>query len=86
MAYLAVALGLPGGDFDALIEWLLSFRASLEVAHSLGELGVEEASAGELAEKALRDPSTGGNPVPMTAEDFRRVIVSAIRGDLTLGG
>jgi alcohol dehydrogenase len=86
MAYLAVALGLPGGDFDALIEWLLHFRASLEVPHSLGELGVAEAGAAELAEKALRDPSTGGNPLPMTVDDFRRVIVSAIRGDLTLGG
>jgi len=85
MAYIASALGLPGGDFDALIEWLLAFRASLHVPHSLGELGVEEARAGELAEKALRDPSTGGNPVPMTVEDFRRVIVAAITGDLTLG-
>jgi alcohol dehydrogenase len=85
MAYLAVALGLPGGDFDALIEWLLAFRASLHVPHSLGELGVQEARADELAEKALRDPSTGGNPVTMTVEDFRRVIVSAIGGDLTLG-
>jgi alcohol dehydrogenase len=86
LAYLAVALGLPGGDFDAFTEWLLSFRASLHVPHSLGELGVEETRAGELAEKALRDPSTGGNPVPMTVDDFRRVIVSAIRGDLTLSG
>ncbi len=85
MAYLAAALGLPGGDFDALIEWLLAFRASLHVPHSLGELGVQEARADELAEKALRDPSTGGNPVTMTVEDFRRVIVSAIGGDLTLG-
>lgn len=86
LAYLAVALGLPGGDFDAFIEWLLAFRAGLFVPHCLAELGVEEAKADELAEKALRDPSTGGNPVPMTAEDFRRVIVAAIRGDLTLGG
>jgi alcohol dehydrogenase len=85
MAYLAVALGLPGGDFDALIEWLLAFRASLYVPHSLGELGVQESRADELAEKALRDPSTGGNPVTMTVQDFRRVIVSAITGDLTLG-
>jgi alcohol dehydrogenase class IV len=85
MAYVAAALGLPGADFDALIEWLLVFRSSLFVPHSLGELGVQEARAGELAEKALRDPSTGGNPVPMTVEDFRRVIVSAITGDLTLG-
>jgi alcohol dehydrogenase class IV len=85
MAYLAVALGLPGGDFDALIEWLLAFRASLYVPHSLGELGVQEARVGELAEKAMRDPSTGGNPITMTVEDFRRVIMSAIHGDLTLG-
>jgi alcohol dehydrogenase class IV len=84
MAYLAVALGLPGGDFEAFTEWLLAFRAELFVPHSLAELGVEEARAGELAEKAMRDPTAGGNPVSMTEADFRRVIVSAIRGDLTL--
>jgi len=86
MAYLAVALGLPGGDFDAMLEWLLAFRSNLHVPHSLADLGVEEARADELAEKALRDPSTGGNPVPMTVADFRRVILAAIRGDLGLGG
>ncbi len=86
MDYLAVALGLPGGDFDALMEWLLSFRSQLFVPNSLAELGVEESRVGELAGKALRDPCTGGNPVPMTEEDFRRVISAAIRGDLTLGG
>ncbi len=85
MDYLAVALGLPGGDFEALMEWLLSFRSLLHVPHSLGELGIEMSRAGELAEKALADPCTAGNPVPMTREDFQRVIISAIRGDLTLG-
>jgi alcohol dehydrogenase class IV len=85
MAYLAVALGLPGGDFDALLEWLLAFRASLDVPNTLAELGVEESRASELAAKALPDPSTGGNPIPMTADDFRRLIVAAIHGDLAFG-
>jgi alcohol dehydrogenase class IV len=85
MAYLAAALGLPGGDFDALIEWLLAFRASLHVPNTLADLGVEEARAGELAAKALPDPSTGGNPLPMTEDDFRRVIIAAIHGDLAPG-
>jgi alcohol dehydrogenase class IV len=86
MAYLAVALGLPGGDFDALLEWLLAFRAGLDVPNTLADLGVEEARIGELAAKALPDPSTGGNPLPMTEDDFRKLIVAAIRGDLAIGG
>ena len=50
--------------------------------HTLAELGVEEASVDELAEKAERDPSTGGNPVPMKVDGFETLIRAAIRGDL----
>lgn len=86
ISYLAAVLGLPLEDFDGFMHWLLTFREGLGIPHTLGALGVDEARLDELAEKALRDPSTGGNPRPMTLEDFRAVIRAAIQGDLGNGG
>ncbi|MBC8048790.1 MAG: iron-containing alcohol dehydrogenase [Chitinophagales bacterium] len=85
MARVAQTLDLPGGNFDAVMDWLITLRRDLLVPHTLGELGVSEDRLDELAAKAEADPSTGGNPVPMTAAEFKTVIRAAIRGDLTLG-
>jgi len=82
MAYLARVLDLPGRGFDATLDWLLSFRRQLFIPDTLAEIGVPEADVERLAEKAVRDPSTGGNPVSMTEADFRTLISAAIRGDL----
>ncbi|MDX6805660.1 iron-containing alcohol dehydrogenase [Terrihabitans rhizophilus] len=82
MAVVARVLDLPERGFDAVLKWLLEFRKALGVPHTLAELGVEESRAAELAEHAERDPSTGGNPVPLTAADFETLIRAAIRGDL----
>ena len=86
MAYLARVLDLPGVGFDALLDWLLSFRKALYIPDTLAEVGVQEKDVDTLAEKALRDPSTGGNPRPMTVDDFRVLIRAAICGDLAVKG
>ena len=59
-------------------------RSRLFVPNTLADLGVEEARIDELAEKAQRDPSTGGNPVAMTVDGFKTLIRASIRGDLTV--
>jgi len=79
--HLARSFEIAGG-FDGFIDWVLRFRQELHVPHSLGELGVGEDRIDELAEKAERDPSTGGNPLPFKAADFARLFRAAIRGDL----
>lgn len=78
----ARVLGLPGGDFDTVLRWLLDFRQELGVPGTLGELGVDEAEVPELAEQALRDPTAGGNPRPLTLPDLERLIRACLRGDL----
>jgi alcohol dehydrogenase len=80
----ANSLRLPGKGLDAVLDWLIGMRSRLYVPNTLADLGVEEARIGELAEKAQRDPSTGGNPVPMTVDGFQILIRAAIRGDLSL--
>ncbi len=82
MALVARVLDLKTPGFDGVMEWLLAFRKQLGVPHTLADLGVGEDKIAELAEHAERDPSTGGNPVPMKAKDFEVLIRAAIRGDL----
>jgi alcohol dehydrogenase class IV len=82
MAQLARVLGLKKPGFDGVLDWLLEFRKQLGVPHTLADLGVKEDRISELAQHAERDPSTGGNPVPMKAKDFEVLIRAATRGDL----
>ena len=86
MAYLARVLALPGPGFDAVFDWIMALRKELFIPDRLAELGVKEADLEILSAKAMRDPSTGGNPVAMTVEGFRKLIRAAIRGDLALSG
>lgn len=82
MALVARVLDLKTPGFDGVLEWLLDFRKRLGVPHTLAELGVKEDKLAILAEHAERDPSTGGNPVPLKAKDFEKLILACIRGDL----
>jgi len=70
--HIARALDLPGRDFDAILTWILAFRAKLGVPHTLAELGVKEIDAGTIAADAVKDPTAGANPRQLTD----------IRGDL----
>ncbi|QOZ24289.1 iron-containing alcohol dehydrogenase [Bradyrhizobium sp. CCBAU 51753] len=80
--HIARALNLPGQDFDAVLSWLLAFRKRLGVPHTLAELGVKEADAGTIAADAVKDPTAGANPRPLTEPEFKQLTLAAIRGDL----
>lgn len=82
MKLLGRFLDLAKPGFDSVMEWMLALRKELGVPHSLAELGVKEDRIEEMAAKAVDDPSTGGNPVPMKAPDFAKVMRAALRGDV----
>ncbi|MPQ94330.1 iron-containing alcohol dehydrogenase [Thioclava sp. JE_KL1] len=65
-AYLGIAGGFEG--FKARIE---SLRTELSIPANLTEMGVKREDLDMLVEMALEDPSCGGNPVEMTAENTR---------------
>ncbi|MGQ0659026.1 MAG: iron-containing alcohol dehydrogenase [Chromatiales bacterium] len=82
MDRLARMLDLPERGSNAVLAWLIGFRKELGVPHTLAELGVEETKIPALAEHALRDPTAGTNPRPLTLADCERLIRAAFRGDL----
>jgi 4-hydroxybutyrate dehydrogenase len=74
---LANYLDIPGG-FDGFLQFLVEFNRSLNIPASLTALGVVNPDLDLLVAAALADPSTGGNPVVMTAENTRQLLQSCL--------
>lgn len=77
-------LDLPGGDAQAVLDWIIAFRATLNIPHTLGDIGIPEDKAEIIGRDAFRDPSTGGNPRPITEADMTRIFRAARTGDFAL--
>lgn len=82
MQPLARLLDLPGGDFDAVLAWVLDFRQRLGIPHSLAEIGLGEDRAEEMGALAHADPVAGGNPLPLGVEDYVRLYREAVNGEI----
>ena len=82
MLRLGRVLGLNNPGYDAVFQWVLSFRERLDIPHSLADIGVPGERAGDIGEMAARDPSAGGNPVPLSPADYARIFTSAVEGRL----
>ena len=77
IARAAAYMGIEGG-FDGFYDYVLELRASLGVPDRMRDLGVGSDRIDELVEMALQDPSVGGNPVTMTAENTRALFEASI--------
>ncbi|KRD95849.1 alcohol dehydrogenase [Bosea sp. Root381] len=77
IAAAAAYLGISGG-FDGFYDFVLKLRTDLGIPDKLAALGVGTDRLDELAEAAVADPSTGGNPVELTVAAARQLLVEAI--------
>lgn len=66
----AAYLGIAGG-FEGFCAYVDELNASMNIPKTLSELGVKDPNIDDLTAAALRDPSTGGNPVEMTYENTK---------------
>lgn len=82
MPLLARVLDLPEANYDGVLKWVLDFRAKLGTPNTLAEIDVPADRADEIGEMAARDPSAGGNPKPVSAEDLKRIFIAAVEGKL----
>jgi alcohol dehydrogenase class IV len=82
LARLAAYLGLNSPSFGGVLDWVLALRAEIGIPNTLGDIGVHMEHAAAFAPQALADPSTGGNPLPMSVGDFERLYRRAIHGRL----
>ncbi|GAB4359595.1 MAG: iron-containing alcohol dehydrogenase [Oricola sp.] len=73
----AAYLGIPGG-FDGFRAFVVEINASLGIPEKLSELGVDTGRIEELVAMALDDPSCGGNPVKLDADNVRALFEATI--------
>ncbi len=73
----AAYLGIEGG-FDGFCAFVDQLNDSLGIPKTLTELGVTDPDLDTLVDAALRDPSTGGNPIEMTAENTRKLFEACL--------
>ncbi len=77
IAAAAAYLGIAGG-FDGFYDFVLKLRSDLGIPDKLAALGVGTDRIDELAEAAVADPSTGGNPVELTVGAARKLLIESI--------
>lgn len=80
LARLAAYLELPDPSFDGFVTWVMELRRNMDVPETLGDMGVDAASAGRIAEMGETDPTAGGNPIPLSRETLRPLVENAIAG------
>ncbi len=82
LAALARYLDLPGQSAASVVEWVLELRRRIGIPNTLKEIGVDVDVIPEAAPMAEHDPSNGGNPVPLMADDYAALYRNAISGAL----
>ncbi|MDT4823166.1 1,3-propanediol dehydrogenase [compost metagenome] len=82
MARLARYLGLPKAGFAGVLDWVVNLRSELDIPHSLGEIGIDDARIEQVGRMAEVDPSAGTNPVPYDAQTYSRIFEKALHGRL----
>ncbi len=82
MGRLAAYLNLKEQSFDGVLRWILELRRTIGIPETLADLGMKAEHIQRLAPQAFEDPSTSGNPVPMTVEDFATLYRKCLEGRL----
>lgn len=70
-------LGIAGG-FDGFCTFVDALNARLGIPKTLTKLGIENPDIDRIVEGALIDPSRGGNPIELTAENTRQLVLAIL--------
>ena len=79
---LARYLNLNNPSFNSFLKWIIDLRKELKIPHTLKELINEDTKLEEMSKMALEDPSTSGNPISLTQEDFLDLYRNSYIGNL----
>ena len=75
-------IGLSDTGFDSFMDWVLSLRAEINIPSDLSELGIDDQQSHRIGQMAVQDPSAGTNPIIYSAEDYERIFLSSLTGQL----
>ena len=76
-------LELKDRSFDGFINWVLDLRKKLNIPHKLSEvIDEKDLQLDRLSRMAIKDPSTEGNPKPLTEADMKIMYQHSMMGKL----
>ena len=78
---LAAYTGIAGG-FEGFVDHVVELRASLDVPHTLIDLGVDPGAIDQIVADAVVDPTAFTNPIPVTTDYAASVFEAACAGRL----
>jgi alcohol dehydrogenase len=78
---LAAYIGLKP-SFRAFLDWVLALRAEIGVPHTLAGLNIGDDRLDLIAAMAVKDPTAGGNPIPLDKRAVRTIFKRALEGRL----
>lgn len=84
MDLLSRVLNLREKGFDAVLDWTLDCRKQLGIQNTLAEIGVPSDRITDIGAMALADPSSGGNPIALMAEDYAEIFRRALKGEMNV--
>ena len=76
---LSAYLGLRP-SFRAFLDWVLALRAEIGVPHDLAGLRVDDRNIERIVAMAPKDPTAGGNPIPLDKRAVRTIFNRALAG------
>ena len=78
---LAAYIGLRP-SFRAFLDFVLELREDIDVPHTLAGLRVNDKKVDTIVAMAPKDPTAGGNPVPLDKRAARTIFMRALEGRL----
>lgn len=79
MGQAAAYLGIQGG-YEGFCAYVDELNDSLGIPKTLAGLGIENPDIERIVAGAVKDPSTGGNPIEMNPENTRKLLMEIIQG------
>lgn len=80
---LTCALELAGG-FNGFMNWLLQLRHEIGIEHTLSEIGIGQDQSARIAQMAIEDAASAGNPRALTVNEYEDLLIRAIEGQLEI--
>ncbi len=77
MGQAARYLNIEGG-FDGFCAYVDAMNTSLGIPKGLTDLGIKNLDVDRVVAGALKDPSTGGNPIAMTRENTTKLLMACL--------
>lgn len=75
-------MGIERTGFDGFLSWVVDLRKQLGIPHTLASIDIGETKATTVAQMAVEDPSSGGNPISFSAEEYQQIFLNAVQGVL----